>query len=299
VVRRPRPAIRGSRPRARVLVGAVAAIAVACISGTAPPAVAAAGNSLSDGSVSPGTGSTETIFLFSVSYSSPRGFAATRVVMHVANQVIDMALVAGTADDGIYEASAQLPEGSWPVTFEATAVQGRSPTLAGPTVTVSPVPAATAPPPAPVPPAPEPPAPPPVAPAPLPPPVVPEAPVEAPAGDPAAGATSSASSSSGGSAAGVVVGTPGGESVPAALVDEGLPWTLVVAIGAIGLVVLAPGMLALARRRRMEETQPQPATASIATSPRTAPDRPARRLAEWELSALDDEPIGTVEYLGR
>lgn len=269
------------------------------MSATAPAEVLAAGNSLSDGSTSPGSGTTDTVFQFSVTYSSPRGFAATRVVAHVANQVIDMALVAGTAEDGVYQAAGQLPEGSWPVTFEATAVQGRSPTLAGPTVIVSSVSVATPPPPpAPVPVVPEPPAPPAVTPEA--PPVAPAAPAEAPIADPTAGATSSATSSSRASAAGVVVGTPGGETQPAASVDDGLPWTLgFVVTVVIGIVLLAPWLLALARRRRAAETEPRAAHAYNAQPPPSTPAQPARRLADWELSALDDEPIGTVEYLGR
>jgi hypothetical protein len=265
----------------------------------APSAVAAAGNSLSNGSVSPSSGTTDTIFQFSVSYSSPQGFAAMAVIVHVANQIIDMVLVAGTDEDGVYQTAAQLPEGSWAVTFEASATQGRSPTLAGPTVTVASV-AVPAPPstPAPVPVVPVPPAQPPVTP--VPPPVAPAAPAEVPT-DPASDAAPlSASPSNGASAADIVVGTPGGVSLPAELVDQATPWTLAgAAIGAISIFALALGGFAVARRRRASEAQPMPANSGIVSAPPIATTLPTRRLADWELSALDDEPIGTVEYLGR
>lgn len=95
------------------------------------------------------------------------------------------------------------------------------------------------------------------------------------------------------------MGTPGGVSLPAEMVDQATPWTLMgAAIGAISVFALALGGFAVARRRRASEAQPMPANAGL-VSPPIATTLPTRGLADWELSALDDEPIGTVEYLGR
>ena len=76
-----------------------------------------------------------------------------------------LGLVSGTASDGVYRGSGRLPVGSWKVVFSATVGQGKSPMLAGPTVKVTaavastPKPAPTPPPAAPAPVVPPPPAP--------------------------------------------------------------------------------------------------------------------------------------------
>lgn len=117
---------------------------------------AAAPNQLSNGGVTPGTGTTQTTFTFSVVYSSERDFAATGVVALVAGSSVTLSLVSGTSTAGTHQGSASLPAGTWPVTFQAQATQGPDATLAGPTVVVSapatpqPVPVTPAPTPKPV-----------------------------------------------------------------------------------------------------------------------------------------------------
>lgn len=112
-------------------------LAAGCLMLSPGLAAAAGPNQLSGGSVSPGSGTTQTAFTFSVVYRSERDFAATGVVALVAGRTVALALVSGTATAGTYRGSATLPVGTWPVTFQAQATQGPDATLAGPTVVVS------------------------------------------------------------------------------------------------------------------------------------------------------------------
>lgn len=102
----------------------------------AGPVLGAPNNALSNGSVTPGSGTTATTFTFSVQFQSDSG-AAAAVTASVANRTVAMGLVAGQPDNGTFRGSATLPAGSWPVTFEADADRGNNPTLSGPTVTVT------------------------------------------------------------------------------------------------------------------------------------------------------------------
>jgi len=112
-------------------------VAVLLAAGWVSSAVAVSPNQLSDGSVIPGSGTTVTTFDFSVRYVSSNGWDAASVNALVAGLNISLALVNGTAADGTWSGASQLPEGSWPVTFAADAVQGNRPSLVGPTVVVS------------------------------------------------------------------------------------------------------------------------------------------------------------------
>lgn len=257
-------------------------------------AAAAAPNQLHDGSVSPGSGTTQTIFSFSVAYSSERGFEASSVVALVAGSAVPLSLVSGTSTAGTYSGGASLPAGTWPVSFEAQATQGPTATLAGPTVVVS----APAPPqPVPAPPAPTP-QPPVATPAPTPRPPAPAtaAPPQAPQSAPApaaasaapAGSTAPAGSSRpgepvspDGSSAGAASASPtgaGGSPSPAASSAPGVaipgtlstspsgdepdgsfPWLLIIGPGAAGAVLL------MARRWRgssADEAIPVPGDAA-------------------------------------
>lgn len=117
-------------------------LAMCCLLLGSGPVTAAAPNQLRNGSVTPGAGTTQTTFVFSVDYSSERDFAATSVVAVVAGRSIRLSLASGSATAGTYRGSAGLPAGRWPVSFEAQATQGPIATLVGPTVTVT-APAAT------------------------------------------------------------------------------------------------------------------------------------------------------------
>ena len=113
----------------------------------APSFVSAAGNDLTAPAASPETGSTSTVFSFSVRYEGK--FAATSVTAAVAGLVLPMSLAGGTAETGTWVTATELPAGIWPVTFTASAERGNAGTVTGPTVTVS-GPISTEPPPAPL-----------------------------------------------------------------------------------------------------------------------------------------------------
>jgi len=95
-------------------------------------------NSLSNGDVSPLSGTTETLFEFSVDYTSNPEVVPNAVWAEVAGQTVPLE---GPVDspNGTYVGSATLPAGTWSVTFRAVA-QGNSPTHAGPNIEVTPLP---------------------------------------------------------------------------------------------------------------------------------------------------------------
>ena len=118
------------------------------------PMPARAASVLSNGSVSPGSGTTATAFSFSVDYNSsnpPRN--AQSVWAEAGGVTVPLALVAGgNTHDGTWRASSSLPVGSWQVTFHATTSADPQPVpIDGPIVTVTlppptPTPAPTPPP---------------------------------------------------------------------------------------------------------------------------------------------------------
>jgi hypothetical protein len=129
------------------------------------PAPALAAGTLSDGSVTPTSGTTSTPFTFTVSYVSTDSPSrpAQSVWAQVGAVSVPLVKVSGSAHDGTWQASATLPAGVWPVTFHATTADDPALVLPGPIVTV------TAPPPTPtpvptLPPTPRPPTPRPTAP---------------------------------------------------------------------------------------------------------------------------------------
>lgn len=306
---------RGLPAPARTLVAGMVAVLVAI----APEQVAAASNALSAGKVMPASGTTQTSFTLSVGYLSPHGVPATRVVALVANRTIEMALFSGRSDDGVWEASARLPAGTWPVTFQATAAQGKNPTLAGPTLVVAAAPSPTAPPtpaappatapPQPIPPEPAPPAPPAPPAAPAAPPAAslvtapPASPLTIAAPQPAGPGAVEAQPSAGASElAPATAGKPDGDLLPAPSIDgfSGAPplSLLLIAVAGLGAFVGGSRLVAFARHRRRREPALELAPAAAAAGAAGPTVRPARRPAEWELASLDDEPIGTVDYLG-
>jgi hypothetical protein len=264
------------------------------------PLVAAAGNALDGASVSPGSGTTATDFRFSVHYSSRQGHAPSKVTASAGAKTVTLSLVSGTAGDGIYRGSARLPVGSWKVVFSATVSQGKSPTLAGPTVNVTAAPVATPKPvskpppvvaPAPVVPQPPPPVPPaaviiaPAPPASAAP--APAAPVASPKAKVSAAPVARKASPAAHSAA------PSSNAVPAPTKDQQqqLSNLMLGGVGVIGLI--AAFWFLLAGRRGSEPVEE--------AVPEVAVHRPPEKPAApdpWDAAQrLDDEPIGTVDYL--
>ncbi len=113
---------------------------LAALSG-APSRASAGSNALVDPTVTPGSGSTLTIFTFSVRYDGT--FPATTVTAAVAGLDLAMALADGSMDAGTWVASSTLPAGAWATTFIAYAEQGNVATVTGPALTVAPADAVT------------------------------------------------------------------------------------------------------------------------------------------------------------
>jgi hypothetical protein len=168
-----RAPVGGPRTARRLWVLGAALLAAVL---TAAPAPAHAASVLSNGSVTPASGTTATSFAFSVDYNSSNPVQNARAVWaDVAGDTVQLALVSGNTHDGTWTGRSTLPVGSWAVTFHATTSTDPQPDpLAGPIVNVvqAPTPAPTPTPqptPAPTPtprptaaPTPRPPAPPPI-----------------------------------------------------------------------------------------------------------------------------------------
>jgi hypothetical protein len=104
----------------------------------APSAVLAVPpNRLSAATVSPTSGSPNTILTFAVRYSSATGTASGTVTVTVAGRTLAMSRVSGTSSDGVYVVSATLPAGTWPTTFNAYPAGGHQPQLAGPQIRIT------------------------------------------------------------------------------------------------------------------------------------------------------------------
>jgi hypothetical protein len=303
--------------RVALAATSIVALCVAAMLGVRPT-LAAPANQLSNANVTPGSGTTNTSFTFAVTYRSAQGNEPTSVSAVAGSVVIPLSLVSGMPSDGRYRGSAKLPQGSWPVSYLATA-RGNDPSLNGPTVTVT-----RAPPPSPTPrptPRPTP------KPSPRPTPSPTAAPTRAPSPKPAPSKAPHTTSPhtphpvsqkprksplatpsptpTGGTAGGILTPSPtpgdrpglGGAAVgPSPLVTI-LVGTLValLVLGAIGLFAFVG-----ARRRRRPETRLEllPEEARELPPARAQPATPkVRKDSSWERDwALDDAPIGSVEY---
>ena len=121
------------------------------------PTPARAAGALSDGSVTPTSGTTTTAFTFTVSYLSADSPTrpAQSVWADVGGMTVPLVKVSGAAHDGTWQGTSTLPAGTWQVTFFATTSADPQPEpLAGPIVTVTQAPTPTPPPPTPRPTAP-------------------------------------------------------------------------------------------------------------------------------------------------
>lgn len=109
----------------------------AALLGAPSTVLAAPPNALSAAAVSPTSGSTSTLFVFSVRYVSSGGNPARAVSVSVAGRTLAMSRISGTSTNGSFRATTTLPAGSWPTTFAAQPAQGPEPILAGPTLAVA------------------------------------------------------------------------------------------------------------------------------------------------------------------
>lgn len=257
-------------------------------------------NRLRQPAVNPTSGTTATVFAFTVRYTSTANDPALSVTASIPGLTIPMAMTSGTPTDGIWSASATLPAGSWTVTYAANAQLLNDPTRTvgpiqvapAPTPTASPTPVAT---PTPVPTAP--PTPPPVVPTPPPPPPLPAPVIPAPVAPtpPATPATTEPATAAPSISPSPAPAAGGSVTLP--------PFGMALGGGLLALTVLTGGWWVLAGARRREDEQEAPTAASLAKVSRATSMAAARPLtvkprqpADWELaSVLDDEPIGTVE----
>jgi hypothetical protein len=286
----PRPAVAGV---------AVATVALCVYLLSAGVTVAAPANGLRNGNVNPNSGTTNTNFDFLVLYESGQGNKPTSVTAVAGNVVIPLTLVSGTAADGRYRGTAKLPVGNWPVTFQATA-RGNDPSLDGPTVKVTKAPKPSATPrPTPRPTV----APPPSAAPQTTTPTTPAPATHSPTKRPRKATPTPTSRATGLGGGGLITPTPEASADSAAggtdterqlvtILTGGL-----IAIGALALI----GVFALLRDRRRRsrdarlELLPEGAATEVAAAARPAPA--PRAPAAWERDfALDEEPIGTIEY---
>ena len=114
------------RPRTARSLWILGAVLLACALAVAP-APARAASVLSNGTVSPGSGTTATNFDFSVHYSSLPSERAEEVWAQVGSVTIDLVRVSGSANNGTWAGSSLLPVGIWQVSFHATGQDGSQP----------------------------------------------------------------------------------------------------------------------------------------------------------------------------
>jgi methionine-rich copper-binding protein CopC len=122
------------------------AVAIALVLALVAPVSAAAGPTrLSDGSASPGSGTTATVISFSVTYRNREGSEADWVRVQVAGSAHAMTTSGTDWKGGVRFAwSGKLPAGTHAVTFEAMSRDRFSDSLGGGSVTIT-VPATPAP----------------------------------------------------------------------------------------------------------------------------------------------------------
>ena len=103
------------------------------------PAPARAASVLSNRHVSPGSGTTATVFTFSVDYNSSNPVRnATAVWAEFGGTTVPLALASGNTHAGTWTGTSTLPVGSFTVTFHASISASPQPDpLDGPTITVT------------------------------------------------------------------------------------------------------------------------------------------------------------------
>jgi hypothetical protein len=280
--------------RALVPAGSLAGALTLLILAT--PTVLAAAAKLTGGVVSPVTGTTTTVFQYSVHFVGSDTDEAITVTVVVAGSSRPLSLVAGNLRNGTWTGSSTLPAGSWSLTYRATSSGGTNPTFGPISVVV------TAPTPAPTP------TPPPPAATPRPTAAQTQRPgatatpkpggtplpapsstpfgttVVDPSGSPGSAPPTDASGSSSPSASAVGGGSPASRN-PLRVPVEG-----VVAIGLLGAVAAAA---ALGERRRRRAVEAFRAAGEPGESPvdRAAPAGQGPPEG-WE----DDETVGSIEY---
>lgn len=135
---------RDQRFRIAAILGLLVTFAVAASASAAPGAA-----KLNGPTVTPVTGTTSTVFAFSVHFIGSASDEAVSVSVSVAGSSLALSRIGGSLQNATWTGSRALPAGSWPVMFSSVSTFGTNPTVAGPTVVVTaptPTPAPTPPP---------------------------------------------------------------------------------------------------------------------------------------------------------
>lgn len=101
----------------------------------APSLASAAGNDLSNPSVSPTSGTVTTVFTLRVRYDGK--IPASTVSVAVAGLSLPMARISGSLAEGTWAVSTLLPAGTWTPTFSSSAGRGNTGTVTGPVISVT------------------------------------------------------------------------------------------------------------------------------------------------------------------
>lgn len=262
------------------------------------PANAAPGDAkLTAPTVSPLTGTTSTLFVFSVHFIGSATDQAVSVSVSVAGSSLALALVpGGSLQNGTWTGSRTLPAGNWPTIFTSLSTR-TNPMKAGPTVVVT-APTPTA------------------APTPVPPPGATPRPTPKPTGVPATatpvpgtslppgptpfGTTITNPSNSpgdSGAADSSAETSPSPSASPAGTGSPGrrpfnVPVEGVVAIGLLGAVAVAAALGERRRRRAVAAFRAGLATSDDPYAPPVADDLRASG------DLVDDETVATIDYEG-
>lgn len=251
-----------------VVLGLVVGLMIATTTGKA-----AAAPKLTAASVTPMTGTTATLFQFSVQFQ-PGTETASIVNVSVAGTSLSLARNGGPEANQIWTGSMTLPAGSWTATFSGTTASGTNPAAVSvtPIVVTIPTPRPTS---IPATPGPAGSVAPSVSPAPL--------------GTTVTDPSSSSSGSEPASSSNAASRSPPPGAVPAGSRPFNVPIEGVAAIGLLGAVTLAA---ALGERRRRQAVEAfRAAQADEATPP------PGEgREQEWEPDIADDETVATIDY---
>jgi len=122
-----------------------AAFVVAVVFSMLPGGALAASNNLLNAQVTPGSGTTATLFTFQVDYVGTAASSVWARLSGVTHGVttVPLALVSGTDTDGTYRASTTLSADTWTVSFRADAASQNDPVENWGTLVVAPPPTPT------------------------------------------------------------------------------------------------------------------------------------------------------------
>lgn len=258
----------------RVRAASTLLLALAMLDLATAGSAAAADAKLNGGTVSPTTGTTATVFQFSVHFIGNTRDEAESVRASVAGKTVLLSLSSGTARNGTWAGSSTLPAGSWSVTYQSTSTGLTNPRFTMPgQVVVSAVPTSTRPGPGSS-----------VAPG------ISPTPVGTIASDPSSIPSSSATAATRDPNTSPSP-SPSSAAVPSGSPPFDIPPEGVVAIGLLGAVAVAAVLRERRRRLAVEAFR----AAELSPNGAMAPND--QDLGEgWDADPLDEETVATIDY---